>query len=224
MERLPENKEHLRSRPENEVVVMLRIGEAQTCGRLHPPSPAVDHSHPLGDSHDRVLHDAVDRGRPVPARAAARPLERRLGEVRGPSAAGDPPEPAREVRPRSALVPAVRQLPERGRDARSRPFTLVSIHARHRHHQRDGAALVRARPARVCVGDPCRHPRRHPGRPAAGFGLRLRRPRADRARRFRCPASSSPRFSSTTCRSSSRSCRPRAGTTGGRTRCCPRLR
>ena len=156
--------------------------ESSTSGRVHPASPAVDDSHPVGGSHDRVLHDAVDRGRPVPARAAARALERGLGEVRGPPAAGDPPEPAREVRPRPALVPAVRQLSEGRRDTRLRAVAVVSVHAGDRHHQADGAALGPARAAGVRVGDPHRDSRRHPGRAAAGVVFRLCRPRPHRPR------------------------------------------
>ena len=98
---------------------------------------------------DRLLHDALDRRRSLPPREACRALERGLGQSTATTTARDSPEPAREVWARPPLVRAVRQLPEGRRDARPRAFPVVPVHARHRHHQGDGAALLRAGAARV---------------------------------------------------------------------------
>src|SRR3954454_5248348 len=77
-------------------------------------------------------------GGSLPAGPDARALNRRLGQVRRLPAASDSEEPARAVRPRPPVVPAVRELPAGRGDARLRAFALIPVRAGQRADQAAG--------------------------------------------------------------------------------------
>ena len=156
------------------------------------PPPALERRRAVRRRDGVVPRHALDRRQPVPPRAAARPLDRGVGQVRRPAAAGDPGQPAPPLRPRPAVVPAVHRLRRVGRAARLRAVALVPQPDGQRRPPRAGAGVARARIARGRVGARAR-PAARASSPGCGRGGRRtgRRPSSRRSA-TRSRASSSP--------------------------------